>query len=320
MFARIFSCFKGNKKTSPSGDLDLSVSTFMKEGAVMKLVLLGDTLSGKTSLLNRMQTNYFNSNLKPTVGVDFRKINISVRRHDVKVQAWDVSGKAHHKQIMNSYLANAATVIIAFDLTVKNALDELPAYLDDVNRCCPLARIIIAGAKCELINDRRVTRHEIDAFLDDNGIDKSHYLEVSAKDNCQVKELFCTAVASACRDDARHVAENKGNIIAYANRRNKLIASLDDYVKKIDGLQGGLTHGFRFFVTSQAKNRELNRNLAIAIRDALTYNDKTASELFSLVNPKRMIGSSQLRGVMSEVRLFLSQPKPRENSEGQYKI
>lgn len=66
----------------------------MIEGSLfMKILVIGDTTAGKTSILRRLCFNTFDENTNPTVGCDFCvKIINNVSKKDIRLQLWEIAG------------------------------------------------------------------------------------------------------------------------------------------------------------------------------------------------------------------------------------
>lgn len=64
---------------------------FETEGKIIKIILIGDTGAGKTSLLTRFAEDAFNNFFIPTIGVDFRTRDIMIDGEQVKLHLWDIT-------------------------------------------------------------------------------------------------------------------------------------------------------------------------------------------------------------------------------------
>ena len=64
---------------------------------LFKIVLIGDSLTGKTNLLKKYLENEFIENSKPTIGVEYHSKNFIIKNHPIKAQIWDLSGQQKYK-------------------------------------------------------------------------------------------------------------------------------------------------------------------------------------------------------------------------------
>ena len=84
--------------------------------AMYKIVLIGDSDVGKTSMLLRFSDNIFCNN-PCTVGIDFKIKTLKVDNHIIKMQIWDTAGQERFKSITKNYLRNAHCCIAVYDIT-----------------------------------------------------------------------------------------------------------------------------------------------------------------------------------------------------------
>ena len=89
---------------------------------VFKLILIGDTSVGKTSLLNRFTERSFHHFYNPTIGIDFRVKSIKINNKLIKLQIWDTSGNERFQAITSLYYKNADGFIIVYDTTNPSSL------------------------------------------------------------------------------------------------------------------------------------------------------------------------------------------------------
>lgn len=159
---------------------------------IFKIILIGNSNTGKTSLINRYINNTFDDKYMCTVGVDFMMKKIQVDNIDLKLQIWDTAGMEKYKQITTSYYRGAQVAVVVFDLTCHNTFEAVKKWIDDFLMICnknikPI--IALVGNKCDLANERKVTQEEIDKFMKINS-NSYTYIEASAKSGVNVEELF----------------------------------------------------------------------------------------------------------------------------------
>ena len=85
--------------------------------ALIKIVLIGSSNSGKTSLLIRFTEQRFQDNLQNTIGVDFKMQTLSIDDLVVKVQVWDTAGQERFRSVSQSYYRGAHGCIAVYDVT-----------------------------------------------------------------------------------------------------------------------------------------------------------------------------------------------------------
>ena len=99
---------------------------------IYKILLLGDTNVGKTSLLLRYTDNDFNSEGISTLGVDVRNKFITYQRKKIRLDIWDTAGQERFKGLSKSYIKGGHGFIFVFSLTDKNSFYNLKNWINDV--------------------------------------------------------------------------------------------------------------------------------------------------------------------------------------------
>jgi len=156
----------------------------------IKLIVLGDTFCGKSSILTRYKNNKFNNTSSSTIGVDFFNIPIQMNNTEYILHAWDTSGQEKFNSIIASYYRNIAVAILVFDLSRKETFTNLSKWLDNIKHYCHENTIIrLIGNKCDIPSV--ISNHEINNLCYDYNI---KYLEVSAKINYNIESIFTSII------------------------------------------------------------------------------------------------------------------------------
>ncbi|CAB9512198.1 Ras-related protein Rab [Seminavis robusta] len=96
----------------------------------LKIVILGDSGVGKTSLMNRYSSGKFTGQYKATIGADFlsREIFVSDQfgvRRQVTLQIWDTAGQERFQSLGNSFYRGSDACLLVYDITDPHSLDNL---------------------------------------------------------------------------------------------------------------------------------------------------------------------------------------------------
>jgi small GTP-binding protein len=86
---------------------------------LIKLILVGDTAVGKTSLLLRFTENQVCNDHIATIGIDYKVKRMTVDGKDIKMQIWDTAGQERFRTITQSYYKGAQGIVLAYDCTSK---------------------------------------------------------------------------------------------------------------------------------------------------------------------------------------------------------
>ncbi|CAD8058999.1 unnamed protein product [Paramecium primaurelia] len=152
----------------------------------IKVVLLGDSGVGKSSLLYRFVENDFQEKGQPTLGAAFQSKTILIDGKALKFQIWDTAGQEKYKAILPLYYRDAKVALLVYDVNDKQSFEGVKEWFKQLQEQGPLDQIrVIIGNKCDL--EQNVS--------DENGKELAKqynaiYFKTSCKDNIGVQETF----------------------------------------------------------------------------------------------------------------------------------
>jgi len=157
---------------------------------LFKLLLIGNSAVGKSSLLLRFSDNIFNESFLPTIGVDFKIRTFDLSGKTVKLQIWDTAGQERFKTITSSYYKGAHGIILTYDITDKQSFKDIENWLTEVEKFANENVIkLLVGNKSDLESSRQVKFEEGKEFADSLGV---QFIETSAKNSINVEKAFFT--------------------------------------------------------------------------------------------------------------------------------
>ena len=167
--------------------------------AEYKMILVGDSNAGKTSLFRKISKNVFNEKMVSTIGIDKTtleyEINIKENENEVKkniqILLFDTAGQERYLSSTKSYYKRANGVILLYSIIDKSSFDNLTKWLNEVNKVLDNKKgkylIFLIGTKYDIVKDnedlRQVTVNEASDFCDENNL--LWYGEYSSKDTSQ---------------------------------------------------------------------------------------------------------------------------------------
>ena len=154
-----------------------------------KVILLGDTSVGKTSICNRKIRGQFLP-VAPTVGVGNSKIIVDIGSQQVELNIWDTAGQEQFQSITPIYMKNADVCIIVASLFDPKSIENIAKWDKTVKEHAENASIIIAINKTDIIETPPISISEISASLSDKF---GEVFFVSAKNGSGIEELFTQA-------------------------------------------------------------------------------------------------------------------------------
>ena len=159
---------------------------------LFKVLLLGDSDVGKSSLILRYTDETFNSKLVNSIGVDFKMKKREIDGKIIKVQIWDTAGHERFRSITYSYYRGANSIIIVFDLSDKKSFISITEWLKQIEKHAKENVFkFLVGNKSDLENERQVAYEEAKQYADEHDLP---YIETSAKNGININELFDSSI------------------------------------------------------------------------------------------------------------------------------
>jgi Ras-related protein Rab-1A len=177
---------------------------------LFKLIIIGDTNTGKSCLLQRFADDLYINEFISTIGVDFKVKTITINDKMIKTQIWDTAGQDRFRSITNSYYRGAHGIIISYDITNKQSFVNIERWMRNVKDLVSDNAVkILIGTKSDLEEKRKVSKKELEDLA--NELDMK-YIETSAKDNKNVDELFiiiCKEILNNMTEKLENLRERK---------------------------------------------------------------------------------------------------------------
>ncbi|MFX0170409.1 MAG: Rab family GTPase [Candidatus Hodarchaeota archaeon] len=159
----------------------------LKEGYSVKVILIGDGGTGKTSLVNRFVHRKFSRLYKTTIGVDITPCRARIKDTGevIRFVLWDMSGQTHFERFRTRFYTGTSGALVVYDLTSANSYRTIPSWIKECNdNCRKIVPKMIVGNKADLkdliIKQTRPPSSEL----------KIPTTTTSAKENWNVDEVF----------------------------------------------------------------------------------------------------------------------------------
>ncbi|GCC28476.1 ras-related protein Rab-18-like [Chiloscyllium punctatum] len=165
----------------------------MEEGilATLKILIIGESGVGKSSLLLRFTDDTFDSEIGSTIGVDFKVKTMKFNDNSIKLAIWDTAGQERFRTLTPSYYRGAQGVILVYDVTRRETFGKLDNWLNELETFSTKHGIVkmLVGNKIDKQN-REVDRNEGLRFARKHSM---LFIEASAKTcdgvNCAFEEV-----------------------------------------------------------------------------------------------------------------------------------
>eukprot|EP00026_Physarum_polycephalum_P014830 Phypoly_transcript_15390.p1 GENE.Phypoly_transcript_15390~~Phypoly_transcript_15390.p1 ORF type:complete len:214 (+),score=24.21 Phypoly_transcript_15390:236-877(+) len=155
---------------------------------LFKIVVIGDSGIGKSSLLIRYADDGFSELFISTKGVDFKVKTVTSQSKSIKLQIWDTAGQERFRTITTSYYRGAQGVVLCYDITDRASFVRLETWLGEIKKYASSnSPVLLCGLKSDLEPHREVPTTEAADFAKKYGM---KFLETSAKKNVGVEAAF----------------------------------------------------------------------------------------------------------------------------------
>jgi Ras-related protein Rab-11A len=157
---------------------------------MFKIVIVGDTGTGKSNLLSRFTKKEFHKDSKATIGVDFATHQIEHDGKTIEAQVWDTAGAERYKAITAAYYRGSIGALIVYDITNQLSFQNCAAWLRELRaHTDPSIVVMLVGNKSDLRHRQKVDVEDAKDFAEDNNL---AFIETSALDATNVDLAFET--------------------------------------------------------------------------------------------------------------------------------
>ena len=166
----------------------------------LKIILVGDSSVGKSSILLKYDSNTFLDIYNATIGMDFIYKDVQVDGIKIKLQVMDTAGQEKYRSMIPSYFKGVDGIFLVFDLSQRSSFDSLDNWIKIIGNYFNITpnNLILLGNKSDLSEIRAVDKEEIDTFKDKNK--NIEYREISTKNKEEVDSVFEDLVKLILKD------------------------------------------------------------------------------------------------------------------------
>lgn len=182
-----------------------------------KIVLLGESATGKSSIATRFVNNTFADYSESTIGAAFLTKTITIDDTKIKFEIWDTAGQERYNSLAPMYYRGASAALVIFDITNINTFDRAIRWIDELKKN-HISLITLVGNKCDILNNNFNSEDAVSYAKDHNLI----YYETSAKENINIEEVFIN-IAKLLHENwlkQKQIDEGDNNSIKLNKKKN----------------------------------------------------------------------------------------------------
>eukprot|EP00300_Choanocystis_sp_HF-7_P041377 c8088_g1_i2.p1 GENE.c8088_g1_i2~~c8088_g1_i2.p1 ORF type:complete len:197 (+),score=30.40 c8088_g1_i2:69-659(+) len=174
-----------------------------------KIVFVGDSGVGKSSLIKRFIDDTYIPNMTTTIGVDFAIKSLDISGKSCKLQIWDTGGQEKFRAVTTSFYRGANGVVVCFDPTSPQSFESLPLWFRDIRQFSPdRVPVILVATKCDL--EPKVSQETSREFARLMGV---QLIETSSKVGTNVAEAFVLMAQDACSHVSTLTPMSRGSVV-----------------------------------------------------------------------------------------------------------
>ena len=175
-----------------------------------RLVLIGNSGVGKTSLVTKYVDNFFSLSFVATAGVDFKIKTLNIDGKTIKLQIWDTAGQERFSSISPMYTRKADGVVLIYDITDDNSIESISKWMDNIKEHTPdNVKQVLIGNKIDRKEKRVVSTEKGEKLAKSLGIP---FFETSAFTGCNVNDAFEALVKTIADKYDESITHESGGI------------------------------------------------------------------------------------------------------------
>ena len=152
----------------------------------LKILLIGDSHVGKTSIILKYVDDFFPEEHIATIGIEYKDKIINKDGYNIRIQIWDTAGQERFNSITKNIYRNTNGVLFVYDVTNRKSFNSMKNWIKDTEKIDKDIKGIILGNKIDL-EEKQINTDELEELGNKM---KMKFLETSAKENINVKEAF----------------------------------------------------------------------------------------------------------------------------------
>ncbi|CDO72399.1 hypothetical protein BN946_scf184977.g98 [Trametes cinnabarina] len=190
---------------SAPSSLSCTTASLAMGRVLLKVIILGDSGVGKTSLMNQYVNKRFSNQYKATIGADFLTKEVMVDDRLVTMQLWDTAGQERFQSLGVAFYRGADCCVLVYDVNSAKSFETLDSWRDEfLIQASPHDPenfpFVVLGNKIDMEESKRqVSQKRAMTWCQSKG--NIPYFETSAKEAINVEQAFQTVAKNALQQE-----------------------------------------------------------------------------------------------------------------------
>ena len=190
----------------------------------LKILIIGDSQVGKTSLLLEYVDKTFTEDHIATIGVEYKEKFVKKDDYDIRLQIWDTAGQERFRSITKNIFRNTDGVLFVYDVTNKDSFANIKNWIKDTENVSKEIKGVIIGNKIDLVNERKISKEDLEEIGRKYSMP---VLEVSVKNIINVNESFDLIIDELFKNKSKEQIKEKylrkkKNDLSISTKKTKL--------------------------------------------------------------------------------------------------
>lgn len=136
---------------SEENDYEILGEDFQNHDLSFKIIVIGDSGVGKSSLTTKATKDYFENYYSPTVGFEFYTFNVRINDKNIRLQIWDTCGQEVYRSLINGFYRSASLAILVYSIDNNKSFNSLESWLNEIKtKGNPNVKLFLIGNKNDL--------------------------------------------------------------------------------------------------------------------------------------------------------------------------
>ena len=175
----------------------------------IKLVVLGETSVGKTSIVSTLTNKTFTEFQESTIGAAFLTKKVQRDKYTINFEIWDTAGQERYHSLAPMYYRGARCALVVYDITNNNSFEKAKEWVKELHYAgIENLSIALVGNKLDKAGSRIVDYNTAKQYAEDNEL---LFMETSAKSNTNISELFYNVADKIPLEELENMNDKRNN-------------------------------------------------------------------------------------------------------------